>query len=65
MLNNSFGSEKGKLTFFFFIFWSELIWKLSVKRELLPGVVVHAFNPGTWEAEPGGFLSLRPALSTK
>jgi hypothetical protein len=25
------------------------------------GVVVHAFNPSTWEAEAGGFLSSRPA----
>jgi hypothetical protein len=24
-------------------------------------VVAHAFNPGTWEAEAGGFLSSRPA----
>jgi hypothetical protein len=24
-------------------------------------VVAHAFNPSTWEAEAGGFLSLRPA----
>jgi hypothetical protein len=24
-------------------------------------VVVHAFNPSTWEAEAGGFLSSRPA----
>jgi hypothetical protein len=24
-------------------------------------VVVCAFNPSTWEAEPGGFLSSRPA----
>jgi major histocompatibility complex class I len=30
-----------------------------------PGVVEHAFNPSTWEAETGGFLSLRPAWSTK
>jgi hypothetical protein len=29
------------------------------------GVVVHAFNPSTWEAEAGGFLSSRPAWSTK
>jgi hypothetical protein len=29
------------------------------------GVVAHAFNPSTWEAEAGGFLSLRPAWSTK
>jgi hypothetical protein len=28
-------------------------------------VVVHAFNPSTWEAEAGGFLSLRPAWSSK
>jgi hypothetical protein len=26
-----------------------------------PGMVVHAFNPSTWEAEAGGFLSLRTA----
>jgi hypothetical protein len=29
------------------------------------GVVVHAFNPSTREAEAGGFLSSRPAWSTK
>jgi hypothetical protein len=28
-------------------------------------VVEHAFNPSTWEAEAGGFLSSRPAWSTK
>jgi hypothetical protein len=28
-------------------------------------VVVHAFNPSTWEAEAGKFLSSRPAWSTK
>jgi hypothetical protein len=27
-------------------------------------VVAHTFSPSTWEAEAGGFLSLRPALST-
>jgi hypothetical protein len=26
-----------------------------------PGVVAHAFNPRTWEAEAGGFLSSRTA----
>jgi hypothetical protein len=31
----------------------------------LPGMVVHTFNPSTREAEAGGFLSLRPAWSTK
>jgi hypothetical protein len=35
------------------------------KKCPLPGVVAHAFNPSTWEAEAGGFLSLRPAWSTK
>jgi hypothetical protein len=29
------------------------------------GVVTHAFNPSTQEAEAGGFLSSRPAWSTK
>jgi hypothetical protein len=28
-------------------------------------VVAHAFNPRTWEAEADGFLSSRPAWSTK
>jgi hypothetical protein len=29
-------------------------------------VVVHAFNPSTWEAEAGGFLSLRkPGLQSE
>jgi hypothetical protein len=27
--------------------------------------MVHTFNPSTWEAEAGWFLSLRPAWSTK
>jgi hypothetical protein len=26
-----------------------------------PGMVGHAFNPSTWQAEAGGFLSSRPA----
>jgi hypothetical protein len=30
-----------------------------------PGMLVHAFNPSTREAEAGGFLSSRPAWSTK
>jgi hypothetical protein len=35
------------------------------KKFFLLGVVVHAFNPSTWEAEAGGFLSSRPAWSTE
>jgi hypothetical protein len=42
--------------------FSFLILKISKKW---PGVVVHAFNPSTWEAEAGGFLSSRPAWSTE
>jgi hypothetical protein len=32
---------------------------------IVPGVVAHTFNPCTWEAEARGFLSSRPAWSTK
>jgi hypothetical protein len=28
-------------------------------------VVAHTFNPSTWEAEAGGFLSSRPAWCTE
>jgi hypothetical protein len=35
------------------------------KNKKQPGVVAHAFDPNTWEAEAGGFLSSRPAWSTK
>jgi hypothetical protein len=35
------------------------------KTEGEPGVVAHAFNPSIQEAEAGGFLSSRPAWSTK
>jgi hypothetical protein len=31
----------------------------------VPGVVAAVFNPSTWEAETGGFLSSRPAWSTE
>jgi hypothetical protein len=35
------------------------------KNEYLElGMVVHAFNPRTWEAEAGGFLTSKPAWST-
>jgi hypothetical protein len=36
-----------------------------VEKITLPGVVAHAFNPSTWEAEAGGFLSSRTAWSTE
>ena len=37
----------------------------AIKNEYKPGVVAHAFNPSTWEAEASGFLSLGPAWSTE
>jgi hypothetical protein len=30
-----------------------------------PGMVAHAFNPNTWEAEAGELLSSRPDWSTE
>jgi hypothetical protein len=33
--------------------------------ERMLGMVRHTFNPSTWEAEAGRFLSSRPAWSTK
>jgi major histocompatibility complex class I len=37
----------------------------KLEKKLSWAVVAHAFNPSTWEAEAGGFLSLRPAWSTE
>jgi major histocompatibility complex class I len=36
-----------------------------LRRTMQLGMVAHAFNPSTWEAEAGRFLSLRPAWSTE
>jgi hypothetical protein len=53
------------------VYW--LDFKQILNRQELKGwckklgqaVVAHAFNPSTLEAEAGGFLSSRPAWSTK
>jgi hypothetical protein len=42
-----------------------LLKVLSSNPSNQPGVVAHAFNPSTREAEAGGFLSSRPAWSTE
>jgi hypothetical protein len=39
--------------------------KYNLKKRRCQAVLVHAFNPSTWEAEAGGFLSSRPAWSTE
>ena len=36
-----------------------------IKLTYGPGMVAHTFNPITWKAEAGRFLSSRPAWSTK
>jgi hypothetical protein len=41
------------------------IYSEIISLQIAPGVVAHAFNPSTWEAEADGFLSLRLAWSTK
>jgi hypothetical protein len=47
-------------------FWATYQASFSVKDGgTQVGMVVHAFNPSTREAEAGGFLSLRPVWSTK
>jgi hypothetical protein len=38
---------------------------ISKKEACGRAVVAHAFNPSTWEAEAGRFLSSRPAWSTE
>jgi hypothetical protein len=39
--------------------------ELIIKINLSLGMVAHAFNPSTGEAEAGGFLSSRPAWSAE
>jgi hypothetical protein len=47
--------------------WSDFvdIASLTFIREMDQAVVAYAFNPSTWEAEAGRFLSSRPAWSTE
>jgi hypothetical protein len=45
--------------------WFNFVEWYILRKISEPGVVVHAFNPSTQEAEAGRFLSSRPAWSTK
>jgi hypothetical protein len=45
--------------------WEKMSQENRHKKHFMLGVVAHAFNSSTQEAEAGGFLSLRPAWSTK
>jgi hypothetical protein len=52
--------------FFFKVFILERALVYSLRPAMLSqAVVAHAFNPSTWEAEAGRFLSSRPAWSTE
>jgi hypothetical protein len=42
-----------------------IINKSLKKKKISGAVVAHAFNPSTWEAEAGRYLSSRPAWSTE
>jgi hypothetical protein len=42
-----------------------LIEHLTDKKGKSQAVVVHAFDPSTWEAETGGFLSSKLVWSTE
>ena len=46
-------------------FISDYIYSGNKKDTFSQVVVAHAFNPSTWVAEEGGFLSSRPAWSTE
>jgi hypothetical protein len=41
---------------------ASVMWNFFLTRVLCQTVVTHTFDPSTWEAEAGRFLSSRPAL---
>jgi hypothetical protein len=46
-------------------FMNRMRMACAVRSRISWAVVAHAFNPSTWEAEAGRFLSLRTAWSTE
>jgi hypothetical protein len=45
--------------------WQGQEWLVFYSHSWVPGMMAHAFNPSTWEAEAGGSLSSRPAWSSE
>jgi hypothetical protein len=66
-------SYRWQLSLVMYVNWKRNHWEFRrlltndwLKKSIFRwAVVAHAFNPSTWEAEAGRFLSLRPAWSTK
>jgi hypothetical protein len=56
-------SSSDPLVYYSLMVYNKLVFNEKDRNKL--SVVAHAFNPSTWEAEAGRFLSLRPAWSTK
>ena len=47
------------------VWTGEVLFKMPLKGETELGGGGAHLNPSTWEAEAGGFLSLRPSWSTE
>jgi hypothetical protein len=60
----SMPTQTGAYSCLFFVCWL-VAWLLGFLVGLREKEPAHAFNPSTREAEAGGFLSSRPAWSTK
>jgi hypothetical protein len=57
---------KQKFSFFLKSYWPRFHRLFLFKKDLFSqAVVAHAFDPSTWEAEAGRFLSSRSAWSTE
>jgi hypothetical protein len=51
-------------TVYLIIIINKILKKRKKKERNSQAVVAHTFNPSTWEAEAGRFLSSRPAWAT-
>jgi hypothetical protein len=47
-------------------FWRSVLLRVDLRfQKFRQAVMAYTFDPSTWEAKAGGFLSLRPAWSTE